>query len=145
MDSPDNSRTAVSISEAARRGYASRVTIQKAVKSGRVSLHSADAKVKSIQISELDRVFGARGQVDGVGIAVSSKTMQDIGRQSSSENKPLPTQVDLLTQERDQLKAELARERDNAEWLKGQVEATQRQLTDERGRSWWQRMFGDSR
>jgi len=26
----------------------------------------------------------------------------------------LPTQVDLLTQERDQLKAELARERDNA-------------------------------
>ena len=102
MDSPDNSRTAVSISEAARRGYASRVTIQKAVKSGRVSLHSADAKVKSIQISELDRVFGARGQVDGVGIAVSSKTMQDIGRQSSSENNPLPTQVNLLTQERDQ-------------------------------------------
>ena len=57
----------------------------------------------------------------------------------------LPTQVDLLTQERDQLKAELARERDNAAWLKGRVEATQRQLTDERGRSWWQRTFGGSK
>ena len=52
-----------------RRGYASRVTIQKAAKSGRVSLHSADAKVKTIQISELDRVFGARGRVNGVGLA----------------------------------------------------------------------------
>jgi uncharacterized caspase-like protein len=29
--------------------------------------------------------------------------------------------------------------------LKGQVEATQRQLTDERGRSWWERMFGGSK
>jgi hypothetical protein len=57
----------------------------------------------------------------------------------------LPTQVDLLTQERDQLKAELARERDNAAWLKSRVEATQRQLTDERGRSWWQRTFGGSK
>ena len=71
--------------------------------------------------------------------------MQNVGRKNTSENKPLPTQVDFLTQERDQLKAELARERDNAEWLKGQVEATQRQLTDERGRSWWQRTFGGSR
>ena len=98
MYSPDNSRTAVSISEAARRGYASRVTIQKAVKSGRVSLHSADAKVKSIQISELDRVFGARGQVDGVGIAVSSKTMQNVGWKNSREINPLPTRIDFLTQ-----------------------------------------------
>ena len=71
--------------------------------------------------------------------------MQNIGRQNTRKNKPLPTQVDFLTQERDQLKAELARERDNAEWLKGQVEATQRQLTDERGRSWWQRTFGSSK
>ena len=72
-------------------------------------------------------------------------TMQDVGRKNRSENNSLTAQVDLLTQERDQLKAELARERDNAAWLKGQVEATQRQLTDERGRSWWQRTFGGSK
>jgi hypothetical protein len=75
----------------------------------------------------------------------ASKSMQDVVRKNSSENNPLPTQDDLLTQERDQLKAELARERDNAAWLKGQVEATQRQLTHERGRSWWQRMFGGNK
>ena len=72
-------------------------------------------------------------------------TMQDVGLKNTSENNSLTDSVDFLTQERDQLKAELARERDNAAWLKGRVEATQRQLTDERGRSWWQRTFGGSK
>ena len=71
--------------------------------------------------------------------------MQDVGLKNTSENNSLTDSVDFLTQERDQLKAELARERDNAAWLKGRVEATQRQLTDERGRSWWQRTFGGSK
>jgi hypothetical protein len=75
----------------------------------------------------------------------TSKTMQDVVRENTGENNPLPAQINLLTQEHDQLKAELARERDNAAWLKGQVEVTQRQLTDERGRSWWQRTFRGSK
>ena len=47
--------------------------------------------------------------------------MQDVGRKNTRQNNPLATKVNWLTQESDQLKAELARSLDNAAWLKGQV------------------------
>ena len=40
--------------------------------------------------------------------------MYGVDRKNINENNPLPTQVDFLTQERDQLKAELARSLDNS-------------------------------
>jgi hypothetical protein len=55
--------------------------------------------------------------VDGLHYALC--TMQDVGWNNTSENNPLTDSVDFLTQERDQLQAELARERDNGAWLKG--------------------------
>jgi hypothetical protein len=132
----------VSVSEASRRGYASRSTIQRALKSGKISMSQVSGSEHLLQVSELERAF--KGASTDTAVRNRSVTQS-----KDSKNMPLSAQVELLRQERDKLQTDLAREREQATeretWLKGQVEATQRQLTDERGRSWWQRTFGGSK
>ena len=49
--------TEVTISGAVRRGYASRATIQRAIKNGRIHVNREHQGFKYIKVSELDRVF----------------------------------------------------------------------------------------
>ncbi|EDU61058.1 MULTISPECIES: helix-turn-helix domain-containing protein [Providencia] len=93
----------VSISEAARLTGKSRRTIQRYVATGKLSMSQSDATGKSIDISELIRVFGAIKQVD----VTASATDDDVTMSQSDtlnndkkelENQLLQQQVELLKQ-----------------------------------------------
>jgi hypothetical protein len=143
----------ITISEAARRKFASRATIQRAIKSGRISLSQDTGSEKLLHVAELIRVFG---EPKGEAGALDGNVRQAATDEKSMSSKPLGTQVELMRKDLAHAQEQIARlkrereeDRSKAEaetiWLKGQVEATQRQLTDERGRSWWQRTFGGSK
>lgn len=93
----------VSISEAARLTGKSRRTIQRYVATGKLSMSQSDATGKSIDTSELIRVFGTIKQVD----VTASATDEDVTMSQSDtlnndkkelENQLLQQQVELLKQ-----------------------------------------------
>ena len=57
----ERSKAEITISEAAKRGYASRATLQRAIKNGKLSVAKEDKGFKYIQNAELERVYGATG------------------------------------------------------------------------------------
>ena len=57
----ERSKAEITISEAAKRGYASRATLQRAIKNGKLSVAKEDKGFKYIQIAELERVYSATG------------------------------------------------------------------------------------
>ena len=141
----------ITISEAARQGYAARPTIYRHIKSGKLSV-TEEGDQKLIDVAELVRVYGEPG---------GSKA--DAGTGGGN------VQVAVLESERDRLKGELERmqarlreaedevkaEREKAEKERdrflGIVENAQRQIEDMRAkdapeerleRGLWSRLFG---
>ena len=137
----------ITISEAARHGYAARPTIYRHIKSGKLSvIEEGDQKL--IDVAELVRVYG------------------EPGAEKSGSDAQVPAQVAVLESERDRLKGDLERmearlreaqeetsaEREKAEKerdrLLGIVENAQKQLEDQRQkddagavRGFWSRIF----
>jgi len=125
-------RQTVTITEAAKRGFASRPTLYRAIREGRISAKKMKVGGKIIDVSELVRVFGEPESTTS----------------SETRNETVSQGVSAVEAERNDLKAlvhrlevELIREHDNLERERMQVdrlmsmlEASQRQLADQRPR-----------
>ena len=103
MDESEVFMALVSISEAARLTGKSRRTIQRYVATGKLSMSQSDATGKSIDTSELIRVFGTIKQVDVTASATDDDvtmshhdTLNDDKKEL--ENQLLQQQVELLKQ-----------------------------------------------
>jgi len=125
-------RQTVSITEAAKRGFASRPTLYRAIKEGRLSVKKAKGGGKAIDVAELVRVFGEPET------ATSSETRKETVSQGVSAVEAERNDLKALVQ---RLEADLKREHDNLERERMQVdrlmnmlEASQRQLADQRPR-----------
>jgi len=125
-------RQTVTIIEASKRGFASRPTLYRAIKEGRLSAKKVKAGGKVIDVSELVRVFGEPES------ATSSETRNETVSQGVSAVEAERNDLKALVQ---RLEADLRREHDTLERERMQVdrlmnmlEASQRQLADQRPR-----------
>jgi len=125
-------RQTVTITEAAKRGFASRPTLYRAIKEGRLSAKKVKGGGKTIDVSELVRVFGEPES------ATSSETRNETVSQGVSAVEAERNDLKALVR---RLEADLRREHDNLDRERMQVdrlmnmlEAAQRQLTDQRPR-----------
>jgi len=125
-------RQTVSITEAARRGFASRPTLYRAIKEGRLSVKKAKGGGTAIDVAELVRVFGEPEST------TSSETRNETVSQGVSAVEAERNDLKALVH---RLEAALRREHDNLERERMQVdklmnmlETAQRQLTDQRPR-----------
>jgi len=118
-------RQLVSITEAAKRGFASRPTLYRAIKEGRLSAKKAKGGGKAIDVAELVRVFGEPET------ATSSETRNETVSQGVSA---VETERNALEAEVSRLKSDLERERVQVDRLMNMLETAQRQLTDQRPR-----------
>jgi len=118
-------RQTVSITEAAKRGFASRPTLYRAIKEGRLSVKKAKGGGTAIDVAELVRVFGEPES------ATSSETRNETVSQGVSavqaERNALHAEVMRLT-------SDLERERVQIDRLMNMLETYQRQLADQRPR-----------
>jgi len=125
-------RQTVSITEAAKRGFASRPTLYRAIKEGRLSVKKAKGGGTAIDVAELVRVFGEPEST------TSSETRNETVSDSVSAVEAERNDLKALVH---RLEADLRREHDNLERERMQVdrlmnmlEASQRQLADQRPR-----------
>jgi len=121
-------RQTVTITEAAKRGFASRPTLYRAIKEGRLSAKKVKGGGKTIDVSELVRVFGEPEST------TSSGTRNETVSQEASNVTALETTRNALQAENERLKSDLERERVQVDRLMNMLEAAQRQLTDQRPR-----------
>jgi len=118
------SRQLVSITEAAKKGFASRPTLYRAIKEGRISAKKAKGGGTAIDVAELVRVFGEP----------ESTTSSETVSQSVSV---VETERNALQAEVTRLKDDIERERQHVDRLMGMLETAQRQLTDQRSKPGW--------
>ena len=117
----ERSKAEITISEAAKRDYASRATLQRHIKSGKLSVAREDNGFKYIQIAELERVYGATG----------------VSRQASatpktaSKNSDLMAELAVAQKELEMLRDQNAEYREREKRLMDTVDAQQRMLTDQ--------------
>jgi len=134
----------ITISEAAKRGFASRPTLYRAIKDGRLTAHQ-DGDKKTLDIADLVKVFGEPGPKPAPVAKLDEAVM--LGRLEADRDR-LAGEADRLRRERDQARREATEERDQArqerDRLLGLVEATQKLLEDQsRDRQpGWRRFFG---
>ena len=134
----------ITISEAAKRGFASRPTLYRAIKDGRLTAHQ-DGDKKTLDLADLVKVFGEPGPKPAP-VAKLDEALQ-LGRLEADRAR-LAEEVDRLRRERDQARREASEERDQArqerDRLLGLVEATQKLLEDQSRdrRRGWRRLFG---
>jgi len=131
----------VSISEAARRGYAARMTIYRAIKDGRLTPHLEGSK-KLLDIADLVSVFGEPGvddetpggSVEVVGAVLSERDL--LREQNERLRRDLETALREVTEER-----EHGRKREDE--LLDMVKATQKLLEDQTSsKGFIKRIFG---
>ena len=134
----------ITISAAAKRGFASRPTLYRAIKDGRLTAHLEGDK-KTLDLADLVKVFGEPGSKPAAPAKLDDAL--DRGRLEADRDR-LAEEVDRLRRERDQARREATEEREQArqerDRLLGLVEATQKLLVDqsrERKRG-WRRLFG---
>jgi len=118
-------RQTVSITEASKRGFASRPTLYRAIKEGRLSAKKAKSGGTAIDVAELVRVFGEPES------ATSSETRNETVSQGVSA---VQAERNALQAENQRLKSDLERERQQVDKLMNMLETAQRQLTDQRPR-----------
>ena len=117
----ERSKAEITISEAAKRGYASRATLQRAIKNGKLSVAKEDKGFKYIQIAELERVYGATG--------VSSQASAT--PKSASKNSDLMAELAVAQKELEMLRDQNEEYREREKRLMDTVDAQQRMLTDQ--------------
>ncbi len=139
--------TRISITEAAKSGWASRPTIYRKIKSGDLQTHDENG-TKKLDVADLVRVFGEPG-ARSTAAAPAGEVV---------ERAKLEAELDQLRQDKLRIEADLAearrardadheraeKERDR---LISLIEAHTRQIEDMRkpaGRSVWTRIFGKS-
>ena len=137
----------ITISEAARQGYAARPTIYRHIKSGKISvIEEGDQKL--IDVSELIRVYGEPGKskVAEKTPDTAQKALQEAEMDRlKAENERLQAR---LRETEDEVKAEREKAEKERDRLLGIVENAQKQLEDQRqnteadNQGLWSRLFG---
>ena len=126
----------LSLREAATAAGVSKSTIQRAIKSGRLSATRTDDGGYAIDPAELHRVYPARNGGDA---ARTDAAGQDATAMLEAELASLRELLRRADREADDLRADREAWRAQAE----NASATVRQLTDQRERpSWWKRLTG---
>jgi len=134
----------ITISAAAKRGFASRPTLYRAIKDGRLTAHQ-DGDKKTLDLADLVKVFGEPGAKSAPSEKPDLAGAVQVGHLEADRDR-LAEEVDRLRQERDQARREAVEEREQArqerDRLLGLVEATQKLLEDQSRerkakRSWW--------
>ena len=137
------SKSEITISEASKRGYASRATLQRAVKNGKLSISKEENGYKYIQIAELERVYGATGDTPA---SIQANATPQSGNKNSSLSSQLAVaqkEIELLREQANKHEAEKEKYEEREKRLLDQVEATQRMLTDQsEGRGFFKKLFG---
>ena len=131
----ERSKAEITISEAAKRGYASRATLQRAIKNGKLSVAKEDKGFKYIQNAELERVYGATG--------VSSQASAT--PKSASKTSDLIAELAVAQKELEMLRDQNEEYREREKRLMDTVEAQQRMLTDQSEKSkggFFSKLFG---
>ena len=131
----ERSKAEITISEAAKRGYASRATLQRAIKNGKLSVAREDNGFKYIQIAELERVYGATG--------VSSQASAT--PKSASKNSDLAAELAVAQKELEMLRDQNEEYREREKRLMDTLENQQRMLTDQSEKSkggFFSKLFG---
>ena len=131
----ERSKAEITISEAAKRDYASRATLQRHIKSGKLSVAREDNGFKYIQIAELERVYGATG--------VSRQASAT--PKSTSKNSDLMAELAVAQKELEMLRDQNEEYREREKRLMDTVEAQQRMLTDQSEKSkggFFSKLFG---
>ena len=129
----------LTLSQAARAAGKSKTQISRLLETGRISAEKDNGGRLRIDLSELQRVYPEADSKSSPLQRHRDATRDD---ENGTVATALQAQIDLLENERDRLRGELdserrerAAERDR---LLSLVEASQRQLTDQRERrSWW--------
>ncbi len=124
----------ITISEAAKRGFASRPTLYRSIKDGRLTAHQ-DGDRKTLDLADLVRVFGEPGAAAARPAPTAKIDVAlQLGRLEADRDR-LSEEADRLRRERDQARREASEERDQArqerDRLLGLVEATQKRLEDQ--------------
>jgi len=140
----------ITISAAAKRGFASRPTLYRAIKDGRLTALQ-DGDRKTLDVADLVRVFGEPEARATSTPAPDRTSAVELGH-LEADRRRLSEENDRLRRERDQARRETAEERDQArqerDRLLGLVEATQKLLEDQsrdrkaKKRGWWP-LFSD--
>ena len=131
----ERSKAEITISEAAKRDYASRATLQRHIKSGKLSVAREDNGFKYIQIAELERVYGATG--------VSRQASAT--PKSTSKNSDLMAELAVAQKELEMLRDQNEEYRERERRLMDTVEHQQRMLTDQSEKSkggFFSKLFG---
>ena len=131
----ERSKAEITISEAAKREYASRATLQRHIKSGKLSVAREENGFKYIQIAELERVYGATG--------VSRQASAT--PKSTSKNSDLMAELAVAQKELEMLRDQNEEYREREKRLMDTVEAQQRMLTDQSQQSkggFFSKLFG---
>ena len=131
----ERSKAEITISEAAKRDYASRATLQRHIKSGKLSVAREENGFKYIQIAELERVYGATG--------VSRQASAT--PKSTSKNSDLMAELAVAQKELEMLRDQNEEYREREKRLMDTVEAQQRMLTDQSQQSkggFFSKLFG---
>ena len=110
----------LTVVQAAKAGFASRPTIYRAIKNGRLSRDVGQDDVLAIEVSELVRVFGEPVSRDGSGDDTSADIELEVLRR---ENARLKADLDDARQHRDRLMTLLE--------VRGELRS-----------SWWRGLFG---
>ncbi len=142
--------TRITISAAAKRGFASRPTLYRAIKDGRLTAQQYGDK-KTLDLADLVRVFGEPETRATSTPGPDRTSAVEIGHLEADRAR-LAKEIDRLRRERDQARREAGEERDQArqerDRLLGLVEATQKLLEDQsrdrkaKKRGWWP-LFSD--
>ena len=133
----------LTVSQAARAAGKSKGQISRMVKNGKISADRDDDGRPHIEASELLRVY-PNTNLEKRDATTKQETIDK--RETRNDNSAIHAQLELMREERDRVIAELDRERrernqdkekaiEREGWLKGQVEATQRLLEDQRAKA----------
>lgn len=136
----------ITITEAMKRGFASKPTIYRRIKDGSLSTH-LDGKTRVLDVADLVQVFGEPGEDPGRSPATPPvEEAVRLGR-LEAELEAAKAEVEHLRRERDKARQEASDEREHGrkreDKLLDMVQATQRLLEDQtKPRSLWQRISG---
>ena len=125
------------LGEAAKATGKAKTTIQRAIKSGRISASKSDTGAYEIEPSELHRVFPA------------TVAQHDIRNSTQPHEKPREIESDVLRVKVEMLEQQLRREEETTEDLRKRLDRAESRivsLTDQRapdvGKGWFDRLLG---
>lgn len=133
----------LTVKQAAKAGWASRPTLYRAIKEGRISFEKNEAGHPVIDPAELVRVFGEPRKAESQDKSQESNLAHLKIHEIQLENAVLKEKLAALERERDGLADRERKAEEREKWLRGQLDQAQRLIAPPAGSvGFWQRLFG---